>query len=419
MEINRLFIILLLVALKANSFAQSKEAIALAEKGEAYYKNKEYQLAAETYEKALATNEFKFGQAYYNTACSWALAGDKENAFRNLDSSLKYDWNDVKLTETDPDLESLRTDERWNVLINKFRKKIEDRRAEKLKELPTYYWGMYLGILLIFFMYNLMMFFSIRDVTYLYYSLSIFFLSQVHTIIMPEFGFYAKEFFFWLKAYPPGKTLSYPLASVVIVFHLLFIRGFINLKERHPKLNKYNNYMIWTLLIVSVLLIFAKQSAYVYFPMFMIAYLLSLYISIYSWMKGFKPARFLVTGSIFLTVGVGIVLLNGLNIVDLRFNVLGLHTDNLGFICFYAFLSFALGDKINVLTREKAEAQEKALEVLEAKVQERTAELAHEKQLVEEKQKDILDSIRYAKRIQTSLMPNEKYLTGIFNRRKK
>ena len=224
MNIHRLFIILFLLALKASSFAQSKEAIVLAEKGKAYYDKKQYQLAAETYEKALATNEFKIGEAYYNTACSWALAGDKEDAFRNLDSSLKYDWSNVKLTETDPDLESLRTDERWNVFINKFRKKTEDKRVEKLKELPTYYWGMYLGILLIFFMYNLMMFFSIRDVAYLYYSLSIFFLSQVHTIIMPEFGFYAKEFFFWLKAYPPGKSLSYPLASVVIVFHLLFIR---------------------------------------------------------------------------------------------------------------------------------------------------------------------------------------------------
>ena len=78
-----------------------------------------------------------------------------------------------------------------------------------------------------------------------------------------------------------------------------------------------------------------------------------------------------------------------------------------------------MGDKINVLTREKAEAQEKALEELEVKVQERTAELAHEKQLVEEKQKDILDSIRYAKRIQTSLLPTNLYLSRIFSENEK
>lgn len=199
----------------------------------------------------------------------------------------------------------------------------------------------------------------------------------------------------------------------------MFIRGFINLKERHPKLNKYNNVLVWLLVASLPLMFFGGNSALVYFPLFIIAYLYSLHVSIYSWRKGFKPSRFLVIGSIFLTIGVTIVLLRGLNLIDLSFEVLVFRSDNLGFISFYAFLSFALGDKINVLTKEKAEAQEKALEVLEAKVVERTKELAHEKALVEEKQKDIISSIRYAKRIQTSLMPNEKYLSGIFTRRKK
>ena len=193
---------------------------------------------------------------------------------------------------------------------------------------------------------------------------------------------------------------------------------FNELKSR----NKTLYYFGWINLVGAIIclpLMFVGNSALIYFPLFIIAYVYSLYVSIYSWRKGFKPSRFLVIGSIFLTIGVSIVLLNGLNIIDLRFNISVFRSDNLGFISFYAFLSFALGDKINVLTREKAEAQEKALEELEVKVQERTAELAHEKQLVEEKQKDILDSIRYAKRIQTSLMPNEKYLSGIFGRRKK
>jgi hypothetical protein len=38
------------------------------------------------------------------------------------------------------------------------------------------------------------------------------------------------------------------------------------------------------------------------------------------------------------------------------------------------------------------------------------AVILQQKLLVEEKQKEILDSIRYAKRIQTVLMPNEKYI---------
>jgi hypothetical protein len=57
--------------------------------------------------------------------------------------------------------------------------------------------------------------------------------------------------------------------------------------------------------------------------------------------------------------------------------------------------------------------------MLEQKVKERTAEVVAQKELLEEKQKEILDSIRYAKRIQTSLMPTEKYFNKILGRNKK
>ncbi len=42
----------------------------------------------------------------------------------------------------------------------------------------------------------------------------------------------------------------------------------------------------------------------------------------------------------------------------------------------------------------------------------------HQKHLVEEKQKEIMDSIRYAKRIQTSLLPSDKYLERTFKKLK-
>ena len=42
--------------------------------------------------------------------------------------------------------------------------------------------------------------------------------------------------------------------------------------------------------------------------------------------------------------------------------------------------------------------------------------IAMQKEIVEEKQKEILDSIKYAKRIQTALMRNEKYIDNNLNR---
>jgi len=46
-------------------------------------------------------------------------------------------------------------------------------------------------------------------------------------------------------------------------------------------------------------------------------------------------------------------------------------------------------------------------------------EISNQKHLIEEKQKEILDSIYYARRIQSSLMPNEKYIARILDGLKK
>jgi hypothetical protein len=43
--------------------------------------------------------------------------------------------------------------------------------------------------------------------------------------------------------------------------------------------------------------------------------------------------------------------------------------------------------------------------------------IEHQKHLVEEKQREILDSIRYAKRIQASLLPTEKYIQRVIEKK--
>ncbi len=54
--------------------------------------------------------------------------------------------------------------------------------------------------------------------------------------------------------------------------------------------------------------------------------------------------------------------------------------------------------------------------ILENKVIEATEELRGQKQLIEEKQKEIIDSINYAKRIQKAILPNEKYISKNISR---
>jgi serine phosphatase RsbU (regulator of sigma subunit)/tetratricopeptide (TPR) repeat protein len=73
-----------------------------------------------------------------------------------------------------------------------------------------------------------------------------------------------------------------------------------------------------------------------------------------------------------------------------------------------AYTSYHL-DILKTLASYTASALENAslYENLEEKVQERTAEVMKQKEIIEEKNKNITDSIRYAKKIQQALLPNK------------
>ena len=61
-------------------------------------------------------------------------------------------------------------------------------------------------------------------------------------------------------------------------------------------------------------------------------------------------------------------------------------------ILVFVFRSYRIKNKSNILLEQK------------------NTEIAMQKEIVEEKQKEIIDSIHYAKRIQQSLLPTEKYI---------
>jgi serine phosphatase RsbU (regulator of sigma subunit) len=68
-------------------------------------------------------------------------------------------------------------------------------------------------------------------------------------------------------------------------------------------------------------------------------------------------------------------------------------------------------EKARIIELNKVNQDLKKLnEQLEAKVEERTAEIFRQKELVVEKNREILSSIEYAKRIQTAILPSKKYI---------
>jgi tetratricopeptide (TPR) repeat protein len=82
----------------------------------AYSDSKDYRKSIAAYEKAL---ELRFGYPFtaaYNIACSYALMGEKEQAFKWLEKSLDMGFRDLNLVRTDTDFDSIRNDARFKKL---------------------------------------------------------------------------------------------------------------------------------------------------------------------------------------------------------------------------------------------------------------------------------------------------------------
>jgi SagB-type dehydrogenase family enzyme len=106
--------VLLLLAAAPPSFAQGYDA--LVRQAEAKLVAKDYAAALALYEKAFATGEFSSND-YYNAACASALAGKRDGAYAYLMKAIDAGFFGVGDLESDPDLESLRTGDRWEAVL--------------------------------------------------------------------------------------------------------------------------------------------------------------------------------------------------------------------------------------------------------------------------------------------------------------
>ncbi len=90
----------------------------------------QYDLGVQAYQAAIDRG-YRLGTAYYNQACGYALAGDKERAFASLRKALDSGFDQPGTLSRDDDLESLHGDPRFAAL---------KKEAREL-ELPDYHRG--------------------------------------------------------------------------------------------------------------------------------------------------------------------------------------------------------------------------------------------------------------------------------------
>lgn len=270
--------------------------------------------------------------------------------------------------------------------------------------------GVYIGILLVMMLYNLFLYFSIRENSYLFYVLYIFFIGLTQ-LTLTGYGFKL----LW-PFNPAFNAISGTVLSALSgLFAVLFFRNFLNTKDKTPLFDK-GLFLIIVSYGLSVVFKFAGFHELSYMltnisglGSVFIAIIVSAILSA----QRYRPAMFfLIAWSIFF-LGLALFVLRNLNI--LPFNNFTNYTMQAGTAIEVILLSFALADKINILKREKEVSQEQALSIsleneriitqqnviLEKNVAERTSEL-------QEANNELTHTLDQLKNTQTQLIESEK-----------
>ncbi len=260
----------------------------------------------------------------------------------------------------------------------------EDSLLEK-SSLTDIIFGIYTGIMLIMFIYNLFLFIIIKDLSYLYY---VFYILAVWLTQIVIQGFAVK--YFWEEDSLINHYAVVLFSSLGLTIASLFTISFLNTKVFSPLLHRLIVIYIWlTLLNLVILVIF---DTYVSFYSMQILTLMGTILATYSayfvyFKKHFKPAGYYLIAWSILIVGAVLFIMKDYNIIP--YNNFTTYFLQIASAIEVMLLSFALADKINFFKKENEIAQAQALNaslenqklikeqniVLEKKVQERTEEL--------------------------------------------
>lgn len=244
--------------------------------------------------------------------------------------------------------------------------------------------GIYIGVIIIMLLYNLFIYFTVRDKAYLYYVVYILFVGLTQTYLQ---GYTFK--FLWPNSSWMAIHSMFLFPSFVGIAIAEFIKVFLQTSQYSKKLNWGLN-IISTIYVICIILGISglhNESQKIIDINAMLISLYGLFIAILLSIKGSRSARFfLFAWSIFL-VGICVFILKNFGV--LPYNNLTNYMMPLGSAIEVALLSFALADRITILRREKEQSQAQALDalkeneriikeqnvLLESQVRIRTAEL--------------------------------------------
>lgn len=215
--------------------------------------------------------------------------------------------------------------------------------------------GLYFGLLLALILYNLFVWITIRDRTYLYYVVFLF-ANGMYVLYTSGYGL---AYF-----YPHQPWLNQPnyYAATAQIFGILLTHSFLLVRQYIPRLR----WLSWIILLLAACTIGLTISGRP-LPGFEISVLNVILIAPYVYImgisvyrKGFKPALFYIIAFTMVNTGVLIYCLQNLLIIP--FNSFTGNAFMIGSALEAVVLSFALAHKLHTFKKQKEHAQARALE---------------------------------------------------------
>jgi signal transduction histidine kinase len=270
--------------------------------------------------------------------------------------------------------------------------------------------GIFVGIILVMVLYNLFIYFSTHDRSYLFYVLYVLSVGLAQTSLT---GYAYK--YIWPSSPSFNSVATIWFSGFAGVFAMFFVKSFLQLPEKWPTGVK----------IINVIIVLYSSTGLLNLAGFELLSFRAVDVSggvgaVGLFIIGIKlskednrPAKlFLLAWTLFL-LGLFLMVLRNINI--LPYNIFTTYTMQLGSILEVVLLSIALADKINILKKEREESQANELRVsqenqriiseqnasLELKVKERTIKLVKTND-------ELIATLDQLKEAQTQLIESEK-----------
>ncbi|MEW5799354.1 MAG: 7TM diverse intracellular signaling domain-containing protein [Bacteroidota bacterium] len=211
------------------------------------------------------------------------------------------------------------------------------------------FYGLFYGALLIMAFYNLFLYFSIKDLTYLYYFL---YAISVGYYQWCTDGFNNQ----FIMMNNPWLNFRIYFSSVIFaaLFWMFFVREFLQIQKYSTIVNSFYKVMSSIFILLAVMAyipFFTSIVAIVNAPLWIGIFFLNILSGFYCLIKGNKNARIYLIATIIFVFG---AMFRALRVIGIQEESLLTESSmQIGILVEMTILSFALGNRINTLREEK------------------------------------------------------------------